>query len=287
MHFKLITSRNNERLKLARAVRDGRERDLIFIEGARLCEEALRSETRIEELLVAESTLADERIAKLIAKLRARGPQMRIVRDDIFASVADTATPQGIILLARRPQTDRHEFERCLAARNEARSDVPLIVILHRLNNPLNAGAIARTSEAAGAIGLIATQGTTDLLSPKALRGAMGSSLRLPIWTGARLDEALAWCRTHAIRTVALDPRAEVSHTEFDWRAPCAILLGAEAEGLSADERRATDERVRIPMRPPVESLNVAVAAGIVLYEAVRQRGFGSELPSSRALRLE
>lgn len=272
MHFKVITSRNNETLKLARAVRDGRERDLIFIEGARLCEEALRSETKIEELLIAESTLADEKMAKLIAKLRAKAARTLILRDEIFASVADTVTPQGIILLARRPKTDLHEFDRRLATHSDTGSGVPLIVILHRLNNPSNAGAIARTSEAAGASGVIATSGTTDLFSAKALRGAMGSSLRLPIWTGARLDEVLAWCRTHAIRTVALDPSAAVSYTGFDWRTPCAILLGTEAEGLGADERQATDERVRIPMRPPVESLNVAVAAGIVLYEAIRQR---------------
>ncbi|MGB9180054.1 MAG: RNA methyltransferase, partial [Pyrinomonadaceae bacterium] len=148
----------------------------------------------------------------------------------------------------------------------------PLLVILHRVNNPANAGAIVRTAEAAGASALIATEGAVDLFSPKALRGAMGSTFRLPVWEGASLQEALAWCAEQKILTVSTDARAKVNHTEIDWTLPRAIILGTEGAGLSKSEVAVTDDSIKIPMRAPVESLNVAVACGIILYEATRQR---------------
>jgi TrmH family RNA methyltransferase len=149
---------------------------------------------------------------------------------------------------------------------------VPLIVVMHGISNPSNAGAILRTAEAAGATGAITTHGSTDLFSPKALRGAMGSSLRLPLWTGAEFAEIIHWCAHRSVRTVCADVRAARSHTEIDWTVPRALILGGETAGLGAGERAAADEALRIPMRAPVESLNVAVAGAIVLYEAARQR---------------
>ena len=144
---------------------------------------------------------------------------------------------------------------------------------MHGINNPANAGAILRTAEAAGATGAVTTHGSTDLFSPKALRGAMGSSFRLPLWTGAEFSEALSWCAERGIRTVSADAVAGRSHTEIDWTRARALIVGAEATGLDAGEIAAADEAVRIPMRPPVESLNLAVATAVVLYEAARQRG--------------
>lgn len=129
-----------------------------------------------------------------------------------------------------------------------------------------------RTVEAAGASGVILTEGTTDIFSPKALRGAMGSSFRLPLWTGASFDEAIDFCRERGIRTVCTDIRAERVHTEIDWTAASALIVGPEATGLEKTEIALADESLRIPMHAPVESLNVAVATGIVLYEAARQR---------------
>jgi TrmH family RNA methyltransferase len=148
-----------------------------------------------------------------------------------------------------------------------------LIVIMHRLNNPANAGAILRAAEAAGASGALTTEGSTDIFSPKALRGAMGSTFRLPLWEGARFHEALAWCREHGIRTISTASTATRAYTEVDWTGPRALIIGEEGAGLQPDELAATDEAVRIPMHAPVESLNVAVATAIVLYEAARQRG--------------
>jgi TrmH family RNA methyltransferase len=262
----MITSRKNPLVQRARAVREGHNDELVFVEGVRLCEEAARSGLRVEEVLFTEKISSDERAALLLDELRRGDARLTQVSDGVLESVADTRTPQGIVLLARRPSRDRATFERALG-------DAPLLVILHGVNNPSNAGAMLRVAEAAGASGVVATVGSTDLLSPKALRSAMGSSFRLPLWSGATLEEVIEWCEGRAIKVVATDTGATLAHTGIDWRGARAVLCGAEGDGLSAQEVAAADERIKIPMRAPVESLNVAVALGVVLYEAARQRG--------------
>ena len=262
---RIITSRDNALVKRARAVRDGRVPESIFVEGVRLCEEALGASLAIQDVICAERITSEERGARLLRAFEEAGQLINIVSESVLASISDTKTPQGIVALASRPETGRSSLA-------EKASEVPLLLILHRINNPSNAGAILRTAEAAGAEGAILTEGTTDIFSPKALRGAMGSSFRLPLWTNAAFDEALAWCKTKGISTVCADLRARRTHTEIDWTRPAALILGSEATGLTMEERTQADEALRIPMRSPVESLNVAVAAAIVLYEAARQR---------------
>lgn len=265
----VITSRDNARVRHARAVRDGKVSDKIFVEGVRLCEEAVRAGLTIDEVFHSPDLIRDERGSRLLIEIKRTDTSISVISEKIFASLSDTKTPQGILMLADRPQTDASVLE--LAA-----EFVPLLVIIHRLNNPANAGAVLRTAEAAGATGIIATTGTTDLFSPKALRGAMGSSFRLPIWTGAQFAEALKWCAERGVRTVCADIRATQAHTELDWSKPRALIVGAEANGLEPDEIALADEALKIPMRQPVESLNVAAAAAIILYEAARQRAVGS-----------
>lgn len=261
----MITSRQNPLVQHARAVGRGATKDLLFIEGLRLCEEAARSALACEEVFYTEKFAADERAARLLTALKRFNPRFTIVSEAVFASLSDTKTPQGIVLLAQRRATDRATFEESLRPRS-------LLVVLHRVNNPSNAGAMLRVAEAAGATGVIATAGTTDLLSPKALRGAMGSSFRLPLWANADFAEVVSWCGAHNIRTVSADLAAYKVHTDLDWTGAHAVLMGAEAGGLEDAETRVADERIRIPMQAPVESLNVAVALAVILYEAARQR---------------
>jgi RNA methyltransferase, TrmH family len=279
-----IRSRHNSLVKHARAVRDRREpQEQIFIEGLRLSEEALRSRLLIHDALYTEKLQADERGALLLHELKATGSRLSPVSEDVLASISDTRTPQGIILLASRPPTGREglltisktEEGASQPAPSSVIKSVPLIVIIHGINNPANAGAILRTAESAGATGVVSTRGTTDLFSPKALRGAMGSSFRLALWTGADFAEALVWCSENGIRNIGSSPGANKTHTEADWTTPCSLVIGSEASGLSEREISSLDEAIRIPMRPPVESLNAAVASGIILYEAARQRGMG------------
>jgi TrmH family RNA methyltransferase len=265
----VITSRHNPSIRRARAARDGRAEGLVFVEGLRLCEEAAGSGLAVEEFFFTEKFSRDERGARLLAGLGARARAAVEVSESVLASISDTKTPQGVALVARRPATDLASFERVL-------NEDPLLVVLHGVGNPANAGAMLRVAEAAGAAGVVTTAGTTDLLAPKSLRGAMGSAFRLPLWAGASFGEVVAWCRRRGVKTVSADLSARQTHTEIDWAGARAIICGAEAHGLSDEEAAAADLRVRIPMRRPVESLNVAAALAVLLYEAARQRGFPS-----------
>src|SRR5215213_6487040 len=225
----VIKSRDNPLAKRARAVRDRKLEGLIFIEGVRLCEEALGASVIIEDVLCTERIASDERGASLLGALSPVCERITFLSDQVFASVSDTKTPQGIICIAKRPRTGPE-----LLVVTDGR--VPLMIIMHRVNNPANAGAILRAAEAAGATAAITTDGSTDLFSTKALRGAMGSSFRLPLWTGAGFWEIIEWCAARDIRTVCADVRSKRAHTEIDWTVPRALIVGAEAAGLEQVE---------------------------------------------------
>ena len=260
-----ITSRDNSLLRQVRAVRDGKIDELIFVEGLRLCEEAYRSQLEIDAVVVSEELLRKDRAASAITALSKVAKRVASVGEKLLESVSYTKTPQGIIVLARRPVASETRLAESLTAN-------PLLVVLHQINNPVNVGAIVRTAEAAGAMGLITTRNTSDPHSPKSLRGAMGSAFRLPIWSGADYADAIEWCRARAIVTICADVGASASYVGIDWSGPCALLLGPESTGFTEEELREADRRVSIPMKGDAESLNVSVAAGILLFEAARQR---------------
>jgi TrmH family RNA methyltransferase len=260
-----ITSRDNSLLRHARAVRDGRVEDVIFVEGMRLCEEALTSGLKIHAVIFSDELARKKKPAELIAKLSIVCDRLVCVTEKLLAYISYSKTPQGILLLASRPESSEERF-------TNKQNETPLIVVMHRITNPVNVGAIMRTSEATGATGAVATENATDPFAPKALRGAMGAAFRLPIWYRPTYAEVLAWCKQRGVKTVCADLNAQANYTELDWTGPCALILGPETSGLSPAEIAAADEAVRIPMRAPVESLNVSVAAGVLLYEAARQR---------------
>ena len=260
-----ITSRDNPLLRHARAVRDGKARESIFVEGLRLCEEALRSNLKIDSVIFSEQIAKKDRAARLIEELESVAGKSASISEKLLATISFTKTPQGIIVLAARPQLTVSEFKKRQSTR-------PLLVILHGINNPVNVGAILRTAEAAGATGVVITTGTADPYSSKSLRGAMGAAFRLPVWNGPRLQQVIDFCREQDIRTVATRAAASNGYLDFDWRKPFALIMGGESTGLTDEELAAADAIVTIPMQGSTESLNVAVAAGILLYEANRQR---------------
>ncbi|MGI8919882.1 MAG: TrmH family RNA methyltransferase [Pyrinomonadaceae bacterium] len=260
-----ITSRDNSLLRQARAVRDGKDETLIFVEGLRLCEEALSSGLEIQAVIYSNEIAKKERAAALLTELGKACERMGEVSESLLAMVSYTKTPQGMIVLARRPVSGK---ERLAAEKPRPH----LIVIMDGINNPVNVGAIIRSAEAAGATGVITTGDSSDPFSPKALRGAMGSAFRLPIWNGASYREAVAWCAEQQIKTVCTDVKAMKLHTEIDWHGPSALILGSESTGLATEQVEMAGAKVKIPMQGSVESLNVGVAAAVILYEAARQR---------------
>ena len=152
-------------------------------------------------------------------------------------------------------------------------SSEALVVIAVDVQDPGNVGAIARVTEAAGATGLVMAGASADPFSWKALRGSMGSALRLPIAAGQNAEQAIANARSKGCRIVATVPRGGTDVSAAKLTGPLAVLIGGEGQGLSPAVVADADERVTIPMKPPVESLNTAVTAALILYEARRQRG--------------
>ena len=261
-----ITSRDNSLLRHARSVRDGKVDELIYVEGLRLADEALRSGLVIDSVIYSEQLARKESAAKFIEALSAVAHRKASVSEKLLESISYTKTPQGIVVLADRPDSSVQRLA-------EAVDGNSLLVILHQINNPVNVGAILRTAEAAGVAGVITTKHTTDPFSPKSLRGAMGSAFRLPIWRDVEYVDAIEWCHNRNIPTISSDASGETPYTAIDWTGSAALILGPESTGLRESELDAAQKIVAIPMRGTVESLNVSVAAGILLFEAARQRG--------------
>lgn len=253
MTEQLITSRDNGRLMAARRVRDGRDKFRIFIEGRRLAEEAVRSGLKFTECFLSEDFYDDALVATINA------PTFRMP-GKVFRTVADTEAPQGIILIAERP-----------ARRPFAKSLLPLMLFLNEINNPSNLGAILRTAEAAGVSHVVLSKGSADPYSPKALRASMGSAFRLTIEEGEALAEAATITRERGGVVTGSDIHGAVSYVDLDWSKPRMLVFGSEAHGLSDAEKALLDETISIPMSEGVESLNLAVSAGVVLFEARRQ----------------
>ncbi len=258
-----ITSKENQRLVAARKIRDGKDRERIFVEGARLVGEAVSSQIKIEQCFVVEGF----RDQKLLEQISQSVGQVVEVSAKLFRSLADTTNPQGIAVIAQRPRWSKDDLEMAVRAAN-----LPIVIYLKEINNPSNLGAVIRTAEAAGVTGVIISDGSADVYSPKALRASMGSCFRLSIVDMFGLPEMTVWAVQSGLRTIAADISGDVPYFDFDWLEPVLLVFGSESHGLSKDELVSIDEVIKIPMDNNVESLNLAVSSGIILFEARRQR---------------
>ena len=286
----VITSRENKWLKMFRAALRGTgpaESEPIGVEGPKLVEDALRSGLQAEALLVNEAGEADlERILRAASESEAGIPRSRVLRttDKLFASVAGTETPQGVAALFRQPEWQFDDVVSGVATTDGAlRGDAALVMVMAGVQDPGNIGTIIRSAEAFGATGAVATRGSADPWSPKALRASAGSALRFPVLRGMAIPVLLAQLRVAGVKIVAASSHSAAlsaggSSAATDLREPVAIFIGNEGAGLPREIEHAADARISIPMSAAVESLNAGVAASVVLYEAARQRkGFTSD----------
>ncbi len=258
----VIRSKDNRRLVYARSVRDGRESDLIFIEGKRQCLEAVRAKVKIELCLLAESF--DDK--ETVAVISSSSASTVVVADRLFQGVAETKSPQGIIAIVRRPHGDPEQLLGSLSC-----ASIPVIVYLYQVNNPSNLGGILRTVEAAGAGGVITSTGSTDAFAPKSNRSALGANLRIPVWEKIETTEVLKFARENGLQIAAAVIGDAVEFTSVEWKQPTLLLLGSEARGLSREIVDNADLKFSIPLMNEVESLNLSVSCGIILFEALRQ----------------
>lgn len=256
----MITSLKNDRVRLVLALQGRRrvrqrERRLV-VEGVRLCAEAACAGTVPHLVFHTGEAESDPRAAALLAGWREAGTSCEQVSDEVMAACSGTETPQGLLAVVPLPEL-------------EPSPHPTLTLILDRLRDPGNLGAALRTALAAGVDQVLLTPGTVDATNPKVVRAAMGAHFHLPI-------AALRWEQIpgalSSARVYLSDAHGELDYVRVDWRAPSALIVGGEAAGADDRSTALADAAIAIPMAGAVESLNAAIAAAVILFEAARQR---------------
>lgn len=254
-----ISSAENPKVKELRSLhhRSTRYSERLFlIEGVRLVEEAWRAGVSFHLVLyVTERMQETPRAAALLAQLATQSHAFSTT-PKLLDSVAKTVTPQGVVAAVPFPEIPPRA--------------TGLVLILDQLRDPGNCGTILRTAEAADVGLVLCTPGTVDPFSPKVVRAGMGAHFRLPLRVAVEWDMIAEKVTNHQV--LLAEARSGRPYHTVDWKAPTALVVGGEAAGPSATARRLTTATVSIPMAAGTESLNAAVATGILLFEAVRQR---------------
>jgi len=260
-----LTSRRHPFVLRCRELTGGR--DLagtdVLLDGPHLIEDALAAGVEILAVAVGPRLLGDPAVQRLLAVLQAGATEVYAAAESVLEAASPVRTPCGMVAVARFAVAGP---ERVFATGSD------LVLGAIGLQDPGNVGAIIRAADAAGATGMVVTRGSADPLGWKALRGSAGSSFRLPLATGIDALETCAMARARGLQVFATCPAGGQDLHDLDLTQPLFLLLGGEGSGLSNELIEQADRRLRIPLRTPVESLNVAVAAGIILFEARRQR---------------
>ena len=264
--MKTIASRQNP---IVRACRDLADRPdatgtRLLLDGVHLVREAAEAGLEYEVVCVSTSHVDRRTEAGILAvTLDDRNVHVVVMPDKVFALVSPVRAPSGITAIARRR-------ERAPRMSDVFSSHSAMVLVGVDIQEPGNVGALLRVTEAAGGCGVLLTGQSANPFSWKALRGSMGSGLRLPVLYEASTASMLDALRTQQVRTIAAVARGGLAPDAVAWSGRVAIVVGGEGPGLSNEIVARCDQRVTIPMAPPVESLNVTVAAAILLYAAHR-----------------
>ena len=258
----MITSAANPRVKAIRELHNRRgrqEQQAYLVEGIRLMEEALAAGVLPKAVYVNAARLtASPRGAALLARLQSLRPSPEEMSLAAISAAGDTETPQGVLAVLPLPPPQRVPVGSAL------------VVVLDGMQDPGNLGTILRTALAAGAGAVITSPGCADMHAPKTVRAGMGAHFRLPVLSAVPWGEMSALLTgRHVLLAV---PQGGTPYTLVDWRGPSALIIGGEAQGVGEEARALATLEVSIPMAPGTESLNAAVAAGVLLFEAYRQK---------------
>lgn len=256
-----ISSVSNPRLKGLRRLRR-RRGETFLVEGYREVAAALESGAAIPELFVSPELYLGDSEGLLVSLAERRGTAVTELSPAAFESIAPQTRPDGIVAVVARWST---------ALGGLGLKANPLVLVAEAIERPGNLGTIIRTACATGADALVVCDGVTDAFHPETVRGSAGALFRLRIAESSTAD-AIAWLRAHRFRIIVATPSGQRVHREADFRGEAAVVVGSERHGVSEAWLDAADETVRIPMPGPADSLNVAVAAGVVMSEAAYQR---------------
>jgi TrmH family RNA methyltransferase len=263
----MITSKSNPKIKEIRLLKQAKQRHArgeYFIEGIHPVEEALRQPLPMKTIAYSPRLEESERGAVLLSSARKEfsGAEWLYVSDEVMGYLGDTQSHQGILAVAKKKEYRWEEiFQR-----------EGLILLLHELQDPGNLGTIFRAAEAGGSAGIVLSEGSVDPYSPKVVRASMGSLFRLPFLMGQDLFTSLKIVRSKGFVVWAAAGHGGTIYWKVDFQRPSAVLFGQEGAGLPNSLMDAADGLLTIPMNPGVDSLNVAMAAGLVIYESFRQK---------------
>ncbi|MGN0341201.1 MAG: TrmH family RNA methyltransferase [Roseburia sp.] len=268
----MITSNSNPQVKnliqLVKKAKARNEQRLFVVEGVKMFAEAPMG--WIRQVYVSESFESKEEHKKLLEHV-----SYEVVSDSVFKTISDTQTPQGILALLQQPS---YELEDLLnwpdgSPTSDGLGDQSAhLLVLEDIQDPGNLGTMFRTGEGAGISGIIMSRGTVDVFNPKVVRSTMGSIFRVPFYVAEDLKDTIEELKRRGVKHYAAHLLGSCSYDEPDYTGATAFLIGNEGNGLSDDIASMADCKIRIPMAGQVESLNAAIAATLLMYEAARQR---------------
>lgn len=256
----MITSASNAQVKnvilLNQKAKARREQGLFVVEGRKMFLEAPAD--WVEKVYVSEQLSKDQGFME-----KTKGFSVEIVADSVFAKMSDTQTPQGVLSLVKKPVYQEEDL---------LKGESPMILVLEDLQDPGNVGTMFRTGEGAGIQGVLLTKNTVDLFNPKVIRSTMGSIYRIPFLYMEDISQIAALLRKNGITSYAAHLNGKNAYDQEDYTKSTAFLIGNEGNGLTDQAAKEADTLIRIPMQGRLESLNAAMAAGILMYECFRQR---------------
>lgn len=268
----MISSTANSRIKrlvaFVKKAKFRREEGAFIVEGEKMFLEAPKE--WIKEVYISETFLnkckssTDKRLREAIYKTG-----FEVLTDEVFQKVSDTQTPQGILCVLAMPRYERKEHMKKWCSHKEG---APLIMLLEDLQDPGNLGTIFRAGEGAGVSGIIMTERTVDIFNPKTIRSTMGSIYRVPFFTVEELGSTIEALKQGGVAVYAAHLENSMDYDLLDYTQPTAFLIGNESNGLKRTTADKATQYIKIPMAGQVESLNAAVAASILMYEAARQK---------------
>lgn len=255
----IITSKDNDMIKHIRKLKEKKERDIsneFVVEGIKMLEEAINEGADIKNVIVCDDCLGNSKIATDLLYEIAK-ENIIYVPEKIFKLISDVQTPQGILAVIEKPDTSKIKY------------DEDLFLILDNIQDPGNLGTIIRTADSINLKQIIIPKGSADPYNPKVVRSSMGAIFRVKIIEVENLAVAVKEMKKNNIKIMATDLRTDKSIYDVDYKKS-AIVIGNEANGVSEEILNLADEKIKIPMSGKTESLNAAVATGIILYNAIK-----------------
>ncbi len=257
----MITSTSNVQIKqiiaLLKKSKERKEQKAFVVEGRKMFEEICRDKSRVIKVYFSESYVKEQYAGKALPEV-----PYEIVADSVFDAMAETVTPQGVLAIVKMPEYSLEDMI----------TDAGTLVLLENLRDPGNLGTIIRTAEAAGVSGVILSRESVDIYNPKVIRSTMGAVYRVPFLYVDDFLELLQELQRKDVRLLAAHLQGKKTFDKADYSGKVGILIGNEANGLSEEASALANEKVLIPMAGSVESLNAAVAAALLMYEAFRKQ---------------